>query len=205
MSDIKEYRRQLERDRGRQRQIQEDVELIKKEIKKKQKDLINTEQAQLILQKVAKDTQQELEYHISELTSTALVSVFNDPYSFHLEFIENNGKTEALMRFERAEKLFDPMGDSGGGVVDLAALTLRVSLKRLKKNQSRGIIILDEPAKFVSRDIVPNVAKFISLISHKLGIQFIIVTHIPEFIEEADKVFRVTKNRRKVSIVEVEE
>ena len=201
MNNIQSYRNNLERLKGQKHQVEKDIDGFNVQLKNLKKDLINTEQAQIILQTVAKQTQQELEYHISELVTLALESVFDDPYKFKLEFVEKRGKTEAEIWFSKNGNLIDPLTASGGGVVDIASMALRIALWNLSKPKSRNTIILDEPCRFVSKDYIPKVAELFSLLSKKLKLQFIIVTHITELIESADKVFEVSINSKGVSVV----
>ena len=53
------------------------------------------EEAQMILQYTAKQTQNRLSFHISNFISSALQSIWGeDAYTFTLEFIEKRNKTE---------------------------------------------------------------------------------------------------------------
>ena len=54
-----------------------------------------------------------------------------------------------------------------------------------------NVLILDEPAKNVSRDLQAKTGLIIKELSKKLGIQFIISSHIPEIITGADTVVNV--------------
>ena len=129
---------------------------------------------------------------MSELVTLALSGVFPDPYQFKLRFVVRRGKTEADLLFLRGEQEIDPLSASGGGVVDVAAFALRVALWRLS-NGLRPVLILDEPAKFVSASLRENVGKMLKELSGRLGLQIIMITHIQEFAEIADRTFEVSK------------
>ena len=94
------------------------------------------------------------------------------------------------------------MNASGGGVVDVACFALRTACYVLEQGID-NVIVLDEPMKFVSEDLRERVCEVIKTLSWKLGVQFIIVTHIPEFVNMADRVFKVRKNDAGRSIVEM--
>jgi len=147
------------------------------------------EQARTIIKTVALQTQRELEYHINSITTSALEAVFPDPYEFKLEFVERGEKTEADAYFLKNGEQIDPMSGSGGGAVDIAAFSLRASVWRLKP--SRAVLILDEPFRFLSRDLQPRAAEMLKEISKKLKLQIIMVTHNEDLLECADKVFMV--------------
>jgi ABC-type glutathione transport system ATPase component len=164
--------------------------------------LENLQKALIIVQKVAEETQKQIEYHISNLVTMALSSVFPDPYEFSLRFVQRRNKTEADLIFSKNGNEGDPMEVSGGGALDVASFALRAAVWSLKP--TRRVLIMDEPFKFVSRDLQPKCFDMMKMISEKLGIQLIVVSHVPEIIDKADKVFEVV-NQNGVSIVEEEE
>lgn len=159
------------------------------------------ESAQAFIQSVAQATQKELEYHISELGSLAMQAVFDDPYELKLAFESKRGRTEAKFTLERDGESVEPLFGSGGGVVDILALALRLSLWSLRDPRPRPVIVLDEPFKWPSSGYRPKVAQLLSKLSSELGIQMIIVTHDSELASCADRVFSVAfrKGRSVVS------
>lgn len=192
MNLLKEIRISLEQKKGQKQQIISDKENMKSAISALEKEIRYSEKACLIIQTVAKQTQQELEYHISDIVSMALDTIFDKPYKFRINFVIKRNKTECELMFERGGEEFDPMEDSGGGVVDIAAFALRISLWTLQQPRSRNSIILDEPFRFVSKNLIPRAALLLKELSRKLNLQFIIITHINELTEEADRVFQVS-------------
>jgi DNA repair exonuclease SbcCD ATPase subunit len=78
--------------------------------------------------------------------------------------------------------------------VDVASFALRLALRTMRRPKSRATIILDEPFKFVSKDLQPRVADMLRDLSDRLRVQFIIVTHEETLVDAANKVFRVRKN-----------
>jgi len=163
------------------------------------------EEAQRVLQLVAQKTQEGGVLHISDIVTAALDAVFEDTaYGFKIEFVQKRGKTEAELYFERGGERIDPMTASGGGPVDVAAFALRVALWSLLRRSS-GIadtIVLDEPFRFLSRDLQSKAGQMLKMLSEKLGVQFIFVTHVQDLVDSADRVFEVSK-RGKFSKVEV--
>jgi len=63
-------------------------------------------------------------------------------------------------------------------------------------------IVLDEPFRFLSRELQGRAGEMLKLLSQKLGIQFIFVTHVQDLVEAADRVFEVRK-KKQISKVEV--
>lgn len=181
-----------------QKQLQEAAEL--KRYSEKKLKLI--EEAQAFLQKVAQSTQENLKFKIEDIVNLALESVFPNEYLFQMNFNVSRGKTEAELVFQdkRTGQTIDPMEASGGGVVDLTCFALRISAFALE-NGTDNLIILDEPFKFISRDLQERAGEILKKLSQKMKLQIIMVTHIPEFIDVADKVFEVKKNDKGVSRV----
>ena len=155
-----------------------------KEEKKKKRALMrlesNLEEALFVAQEVAQQTQEELEYQISTLVTNALESIFPDPYEFHVAFEIKRGKTEASLFFTRNGEEIDPLTASGGGVIDIAAFALRLSAFLISAEKPPPAIILDEPFRFVSEEYRPAVAELVDEMATKLGIQFIMVTHLTD-------------------------
>lgn len=151
--------------------------------------LMNVEKARIVVQNVAAEVQKNLEYRITSIVSMALAAVFPDPYEFKVEFVTRRNQTECDMYFVKDGNECEPMDSSGGGPIDIASLALRMAIWSIKR--TRAIQILDEPAKFVSRDLQEKCSEMLKSLSEKLGIQMIVVSHIPEMITAADKVFLV--------------
>jgi len=160
------------------------------------------ESAQAFIQAVAKETQEQLRFRISDIVQLALDTCFPDEYTFTVDFDIKRGRTEATLKFMKAGKIVDPMKASGGGVVDLASFALRVASWTLGK--TRNTIILDEPFRFVSLDLRPRAAAIVRELAEKLKVQFIIVTHDPTIVDVAHRIFEVSQ-KGGVSRVKVRE
>lgn len=205
MKNLQEHRNKIEQLKGQKKQLQKDLFVFEKQNKILKKDLINTEQAQIILQTVARQTQQQLEFHISEMVTLALSSVFKDNYEFKIEFIEKRGKTEAELWFLKEGKKINPRMD-GGGIIDIAAFALRLSLWKLLKTKTRNTFFLDEPFKHL-KGLEENkkVIQMIKMLSDKLNLQIIMVhderVSFEEIKKGADKIFTI-KIKKGVSEVQ---
>lgn len=188
----KDLRNLLERRKGEQSQLQRSINSLTEEVKEKKRSLRQHEQAREVIREVGLRTQQELQYHISDITSLALEAVFDDPYELVAEFIQRRNKTECDLLFQRNGQRVDPLSASGGGAVDVAAFALRIASWSMQRPRSRNTIILDEPMRFLSVDLQQRASQMIKQISEQLGLQFIIITHEPTLTSSADKTFEVT-------------
>jgi len=196
MSNITEARKQFERMKGQFMQLQISVEKQEKEIKELKRDLQRHEEARIIIQEVGQRTQEQLTFHLSDITSLALAAVFPDPYELQVNFVQRRNKSECDLLFKRNENELDPMDASGGGAIDVTAFALRVASWSMKTPHNNNVIILDEPLKWVSAEYQEAASSMIKEVSNKLNIQFIIVTHNDVLASYADKTFKVIKNTK---------
>jgi len=188
--------------RGEQRVKSAELIELNNSIKMLKRQNRNLEQALIIVQTVAQQTQQELSIHINDIVSSSLAAVFeDDPYSFDIEFVLRRNKTEADCWFVRGESKRNPLASSGVGAVDIACFALRVGLKSLESPNKRGLLILDEPFKHLrGKDENIKAIQIVKELSDKLNIQVIMVTDEKVPLEEiekgADKVFNVGIRKR---------
>lgn len=193
--DIETIKGAFQRAQGRKAQVEEDLEKGKKTLDGLRGRLDLLEKAQSFLQKVAQDTQSQLKLSIEDIVNLALDTCFPNEYEFRLDFNVARGKTEAELVFlsRLTGRQIDPMDASGGGVVDVTAFALRIASYALERGID-NVIILDEPVRFVSRDLVNRAGEILRVLSERMGLQIILVTHIPELVDVSDKVFRVKKD-----------
>jgi len=170
-------------------------------LKKYNEDL---QKARAIIGEVGKNTQTYLKEYIESMCSMALQTVFEEEIKFIIDFDIKRNRPEAKINLQINNLLIDPKDSCGGGVLDVASFALRVVLWSIENPKSSNVIILDEPMKFLHGRI-ENAMKMIKDLSKKLNIQFIIVSQMEEFAENADKVFLVTHNGKFSEIKEVVE
>ena len=198
--NLKEIRTQIERSKGQREEVENRIDELQSTINTVEKESVFSEKAQAIIQKVAQETQQQLEYHISDIVSLALDTIFEDPYQFTVEFVVRRNKTECELVFKRDGERISPLSASGGGVVDVASFALRIALWTLQNPKSRNTLILDEPFKFLSKDLLPRACDLLQELRDRLSLQFIIVTHLDELALCADKTFEV-RLKKGVSVI----
>lgn len=154
-------------------------------------DMEVIEKAQAVVQSVAKQTQEQLSIEIDDIVNLALQTIFPNQYKFHLAYEMARGKTEARFNLtDENDNPVDPMNSTGGGCVDVVCMALRIALYALCTTDN--VIIFDEPCRFVSVNLRDRMSELIKVFSDKLKVQIIMVTHIPEFEQNAN-VIRVKK------------
>lgn len=196
MSDAQALRRDLEQRKGRKAQLDEDLKQTALDLRQASRDLKKHQEAREVIKMVALRTQEHLQYHISETVTGALRAVFPDPYEFVVEFVERRGRTECDLLFKRGDMSVDPLTAAGGGAVDVAAFALRVAAWSMMRPRSRALLILDEPFRYLSADLLPRAGEMLQEVASRLGLQVLLVTHAEELVAGADKVFEVRKARR---------
>jgi DNA repair exonuclease SbcCD ATPase subunit len=185
---------------GTRKQIVKSLDTVSIQNKQYEKKLKYLEQAQAFLQKVAQDTQEQLKIHVEDIVQLALDAIFPDKYTFEIQFNIAYGKTTAELVFisKQSGHIVDPMIASGGGVVDVCSFALRLACWTLSRGIDK-VIILDEPFRFLSRNLQERAGTLLKELSLKLGIQIIMTTHLDALIEAADKTINVKLDKNGVS------
>ena len=149
------------------------------------------DEAQQIVQLVAKTVQETAHDRIAGVVTRCLAAVFDEPYEFHVRFEQARGRTEARLVFSREGMEVNPIDASGGGVVDVAAFALRISCLMLTRPASRRVVILDEPFKHLSKEYIQNASIFLAELVNKIGRQVIVVTHVTSLANESGNVIKI--------------
>lgn len=204
MVDINSMRQLFQQSKGIDFQLKRSAEETKNKISDLNERLKLIEQSQVFLQKVAQETQEHLKFQIEDIVNLALETCFPGEYTFSIQFNISRGKTDAELVFidQKTGRQVDPMEASGGGVVDLTTFALRIACYALERGTD-NVIILDEPFRFISRDLQERAGEILKTLSRKMNLQIIMVSHINEIINIADRIFEVRKNEDGISKVKV--
>ncbi len=200
---LNQIRSRIDQKKGQVDLLTKSIESKTEKLNTLNRELTHSNKAHMIIQHVAQQTQKELQFYITDIVSLALAAVFPDPYKFELEFVTKSNKTAANFWFEKDGDRYTPGSATGGGPLDIAAFALRTSLWSLVTPRLRSILILDEPFRFLSKDLQPLASEMLKMISSKLGLQIIMVSHSNELIEGADRVFKTHFSKGITTIVEV--
>ena len=197
---MRDYNKLIAQATGAKKQIIKSLETAKISHQQHEKKLKHIEQAQAFLQKVAQDTQEQLKIHVEDIVQLALDAIFPDKYTFEIQFNIAYGKTTAELVFisKQSGHIVDPMVASGGGVVDVCSFALRLACWTLSRGIDK-VIILDEPFRFLSRNLQERAGTLLKELSLKLGIQIIMTTHLDALIDASDKTINVKLDKHGVS------
>lgn len=168
--------------------------------KKNKKQILMKERALELVKDVALKTQSKLEYHLGDMVSTGLNTVFDENYDFVVKFEIRRGKTECDLFFKKGDNLIDPLRFSGLGAADIAAFCLRCAAWSMDKRY-RNVLILDEPFKYLSVDKQEKAGEMVKLLSEQLDLQVIMISHSEKISSFADKTFKVKMKNGKSKVM----
>lgn len=190
--NVLDYRRKVDALKAERGLLERQLEEEQNRLEALKLDAEDLDKARAFIQQVALETQETLRVRLEALVTTALRAVFPDKdLSFSVTFESKRGRTEAILEIYTDGILTDVMESHGGGVIDVVSFALRVAFWSISKN--RSVMVLDEPLKFLSKGLMPNAVEMVKMISEKLCLQIIIVSHIEEFLNIADRVFLVER------------
>jgi DNA repair exonuclease SbcCD ATPase subunit len=198
---LENLKRQIELEKYKQEEFIKNRDNLLKNLDFLEQEKKEIQEAQVIIQQAAKETQEQLQFVINDTITEVLRHILDKDYRFLIEFVPQRGKVECRFSvLDGNNNQLDPLTEMGGGVIDLISFALRLAVWSLTK-KTRNTIILDEPFKHLSKDLHKKAAKLIRLLSQELGIQIIMISHSDELIEAGDKVIKIT-NTNGVSLVE---
>jgi DNA repair exonuclease SbcCD ATPase subunit len=178
-TELDSLRKQYERSRLEYESAEEDAAL--------------TVKARLLLEQYSEIEQEQLKHKVSALVTRGLQTIFGAGYEFSIE--TKVLRKQAAMEFTITRELVerDPMESHGGGLVNVIALVLRLTIVALTPGLSR-VVVLDEPFAQLSQGYIEGMGEFIRELVDATDIQLIIVSHEAEIADVADKSYRLTRN-----------
>ena len=190
MNKIEEIRDKLNQKKGQLQILENKLAESEKSFQDNRQEYIRTERAQVVIQIVAKKTQEQIKFFIEDLVTSAIHLIIEKMYFFRLEFVPKRNKSEAelFLETEHGHRI-NPNSSSGGGLCDVISFALRMSLFNLKKGKKNNSIFLDEPFKFL-KGRKSKAVELLRKIQKDIGIQFII-TSDGRGDDDADRVFEV--------------
>ncbi len=156
-------------------------------------DLTTHENVRLVIQAAAQAAQMNLAQDLAGIVTTALATVFEDPYEFVVRFTPRRNTTECDLKLMKDGVEYDPLKSCGFGVADVCSIALRVAYLLLSGR--RPVLVLDEVFRHLDYRSRERVVYLLRHLRDEFQIQFIIITHAPELVEAADRIFKVTKKK----------
>lgn len=89
----------------------------------------------------------------------------------------------------------------GGSIATVESVLLRIVV--LNRRGLRPLLLLDESLSAVAEHYVPRVGKFLALLSERMGLDVLAVSHNPSLVEAATNAYRISKKDGKASFRKV--
>ena len=89
----------------------------------------------------------------------------------------------------------------GGSVSTVQSVLLRIVV--LNRRGLRPLLLLDESLAAVAEHYVPRVGKFLALLSERMGLDVLAVSHNPSLVEAATNAYRISKKDNRASFRQV--
>ena len=203
---IKEVERSFYRIQGRKIALKKELISYKKrkeQLKGNVKFIGNCIEVFQLLSELKK---KQVKKKIEGLVTKGLRTIFErEDYRFEILMEQKRGVMTAkpllYSRFGKDEFASEIMDAHGGGLVNVISFILQVIVLLSVKPRLERVMIVDEPFENVSKEYLSNVAEFLKYLNEITGMQFIMITHKPEFLDVADKKFEVRLNKNKESII----
>lgn len=131
-----------------------------------------------------------------DLLTYGLRTVFPDRY-FTVEAEVGDKRNAKTLEFNLVEQTGDsviraPFSDGiGGGILAVAGLIMRVYYIGLLKQAP--LLVADEAFTQVSSEYTDNLIQFLKELSEQQGFIFVLISHDSRFIDNADRVYRVSE------------
>ena len=177
MDNISEIEAKINVLKGKRESVTDSISKLKEALSAIESQIETITKAATITNKVANETQEQIQVKISSIVTLALNTAFNENYAFKIRFETKRGRPEALIMVEKDGNEIFPMDEDSGGLVDIVSFSLRLSCLLLHTPVLRRTVIMDEPFRCPSKDMHDKIGHLLQSLSEKLNIQFIIVTH----------------------------
>lgn len=197
---MKEARNKINKLLAEQSIATKTLNTLTSELEKDNNELVEIEKVQELFQTAVKLMYDNLSAKLGDIITEGISIIFPDAQcKFVIDFVERRNTIEADIFIENSNGVRStPLFSGGGGLADLISLLLRITYIILSKHDN--ILIADEPLKFMDRGRIPEAAKFIKKVCEDFNFQLLMVSHIPELLQESEVVYNV-KMIKKVSKV----
>jgi len=164
---------------------------------------VQLRQVSALFRSMSEERQTVLRTRIEGLVSLGLKAVFEEPFEFKINMVPKADQITANLTVLDSTGLeTDILGARGGGVAAVVGVLLQLVMLTFLGERSAKLLFLDESFAHLSDEYVRRMAMLLKLLTEKLKLQVVLVTHQPEFMEFADKAYKFTAPK---GITKVEE
>lgn len=186
---------------GQIQALSQEIAEAEERLKQANLDAEELSQTLAILQGLEAAWKKTFEDALATVVSRGLSLIFDKP--MRLDIISEISRGASAVEFKlttgEGEDAIttDIMTAEGGSVVEITTFLLRILLILASRPPLRRVIIIDESFRMVEDNKVPVLAQMVRELVDRLGIQVLLVTHMPAFGDAADVVYSVTKDEGK--------
>lgn len=154
------------------------------------------EEARVALEEMEKSWRRQFEEKLSALVSHGLTAVFGEETRVTIETETKRGTAHMTLKLTQGGvELGNIIDSTGGSIVSVLSVLLRVMLTVSVRPPLRRLIVLDEPLHgAVDPSHIPTFGTLLRELSDRLDLQFIVVAHEVDLEEYADVVHEVVKS-----------
>lgn len=198
MTDLSSLRDRLVSLQTSKRGLESEVSRHKAELEKSEQDSRVYQMCQEVFKNWLEDLLDKNVQSISDLATSGLRHVIDDQdlkFSIKQEHKNNRIHMKTILEEVSAggETIEgDPMTSYGGGAVVLISLVLRLSI--MARLNMGNLLILDESMVALANAYVPNAGSFIRSLSEQTGVNILMVTHNPEYLQYAHMAYEGVKD-----------
>jgi DNA repair exonuclease SbcCD ATPase subunit len=154
-------------------------------------------QARVLFENLTDSKRELVRSKIEALVTYGIQAVFGPDYSFSIEqkLARNQVTFEYRVHqtFGSDVRVTELRGAHGGGLVSLIGFLLRMVMVLFVHPPRRRIMFLDETFANLDADKRPALAKLLQSLGASLNVQFVMITHSPEYVDEADMVYEIRR------------
>ncbi len=184
---LTEIKSDLDQKQGQVTLLNVQIEDLKTRLSELEKNKEKYKKVVELLNIVQQVTKEKAKDSFEKLVTYALRFIYSEDYKFELDFSRRGNLSEINFNIKSPDfkEPGDPLDTSGGGVLDILSLALRICLLELSHPRVEGFIVLDEPFKHLSKGYLPRAEEFLEAINEKIGRQIILITHKQELVDSA--------------------
>jgi len=131
---------------------------------------------------------------MAELATTGLQHIIHDQkLTFKIKQEPKHNRLAMRFVLEEDGVEGDPIHSYGGGAAVVISLVLRIAV--MARMQMANLLLLDESMVALANAYVPNAAAFMRQLAEETGINILMVTHNPEFLNHAHVAYEGHKDK----------
>lgn len=165
----------------------------KRKLKEIKKEIKICAEAHWLLIETSKTIQRQFKQNVEVLITHAIQTIYKYPYVFKLNFEMKRNNLEVTPIVKKGKTNLRPKDDMGGGILDVIAFGLKIILWYLEAPQTRAVLFLDEPFRFLG-SLSNKAGYMLKYLSKYFGLQIIMTSHDKQLSKFYDRKFKVVYN-----------